>query len=85
MRVRLPGKTNNEGRTDRHAGNTLTQFLNQFFHTFPCIGAVHRTQNCIMCMLKREVDVFDDLWLICKYINELIRKVFRVAVENANP
>ena len=85
VRVCLSWKTNNEGRTDRHAWNTITQFLYQFFHTLTRIGAVHRTQNCIVRVLKREVNVFDYLWLGCKHLNKFIRKVLRVTVENANP
>ena len=85
VRVRLAGKSDNKCRSDGHPGDTLTQLLNQFLHTFARVGTVHRTQHCVMRMLKRKIDIFYNLRLSRKYLDEFIGKVFRIAVENTNP
>ena len=85
MRVRLPGKSNDKRRANRHARDALTQFLDEPLDARARIGAVHRAQHRVMRVLEREINVFDDLRLRGKDLDEFVAEIFRIAVEHTDP
>ena len=47
--------------------------------------AVHGAQDALRHVLERDIQVFDDLWLACNHVHQLVRDLVGVEVVQAHP
>lgn len=84
LRLALARKASNERRAQRKTRYPLAKLLQQVF----CVvsrRAVHSEERKVGDVLQRHVDILAHLWIIRNLINELVREVRGVSVEDAYP
>ncbi len=79
------GKTDDEGRPQRDAGNSDANFANQIHDVLLRGFAAHPFEHVFVDMLERKVHITRDFFAIGDGLDKFVRPMRRMCVKQANP
>ena len=81
----LAGKTGNEARAEHKAGDLMAELCEQLPDIFAVAAPVHFTQDLVVDMLDGNIQIFDDLRLVCQNVDQLLRHFIGIEIMYPDP
>ena len=85
IRLRLTGEPGNQRRPQTAVRYLRTDFADHFLQILPCRVASHAPQHIIRRVLNRHVQIMQHLGLCCNRVDQLVRDLLRIAVQQPDP